>query len=634
MVRWYKLYSEILSLAANLIEKYQKHYRFLMGLLLGISVFLLLGTAVGPIWFREDDLGTILNGLVTSWEGFIKVFSTDVRDFICPINYHRSAPNLISGFLRPLQHFLFTVEHYFFQHAAYPYFLVHVGLHAVNTVLVYCISLWFLPVGFAFFTGLFFSLYPDVSWLTWIATAQNTLCTLFLLVSIIFFKKGYTFLAGSMFFVALLARENIVFMPIWFFIVALLCMTHQQNTWTQRVVKAMYISSVFFVFDLVYWYLRWWAFGFGTITRTLNNMLLRFPFLTKFVVPQSMTLSPLHTQSVMVQETSVVKGQSFLESFFNSFVAIFNRSFKLFIGWLSSLTMLDLSSVAQQVLVSILFFGMIIFLYYAYTKKQSVFLIMLSGIILMSWPAVVAYPCPRYLNTVYPFVALLVTYGAFLGIRNQKMLGALSKAIIFIMAIALVKGVFNNRSLLYSGAATRADYKKRFDNFFASYTFSPGTRFVVVCSPFVSDIQSIFQSYLNDFTIQVAHEPFTTFAEQGVFGCSDSYKTINVMSYLKPIHNGFRFISQDPEHCAWWIHFSDHPLAWSEEDRAYKWTSTPYQENMWYACSLGTFKINQMLAHKYLVDVSFVFDKKWIDANTVVVVWDTMQGRYKTLAIN
>jgi hypothetical protein len=113
------------------------------------------------------------------------VLSTDARDFICPVNYHRSKPNLISGFLRPLQHVLFTIEYYFFSDWAYGYYLAHVGLHACNAVLVYVIGLWALPVWLAFFSGLLFAFYPDVSWLTWIATAQNTLCTLFLLLTFI-----------------------------------------------------------------------------------------------------------------------------------------------------------------------------------------------------------------------------------------------------------------------------------------------------------------------------------------------------------------------------------------------------------------------------------------------------------------
>lgn len=645
-INFYGFSSGAVEIPFQFLSKKNKYGKFVGAIILFAVIFLVLGTSVGKIWFREDDLGTILNGLVNSWQGLIKVFSTDVRDFICPVNYHRSAPNILSGFLRPLQHFLFTIEFFLFGDHAYPYFLVHVGLHSLNAVLLYVISLWFFPVWLAFFAGLFFALYPDVSWLTWIATAQNTLCTLFLLLTFIFYYLGqkvwlsvssgcstsWLILSGFMFFLSLLARENVVAVPIWFLLGAWLLFTHSAQTWWQRLKIVWSATWVFFLADGVYWFLRWSAFGFGTLSRTLSNVLLRFPMLAPLInMITQKTIQVTKTANVIsqgIQATVEVPAISWFASAIQSIMRVIN----FFIGWLSSVLMIDLS-VPQSKIIALIFFVLAtIFLVFAYRQHLKILSFLFIGITLMSWPALVAYPCPRYLNTIYPVVSLMLVGGCFLAFeQKKKWLRISALGMMLIMSIGMFQGIVHNRKLLRDGAAARAAYKKRFDLFFSQNQFVPGTRFIVISSPFVSDIQSIFQIYLHDSNVQVAHEPFTTLAEQGIFSCSCPYRTENVASSLKPIEGGFRFVSGDSDHCAWWIHFSDHPLAWSAKDRAYVWTDQQYKEGIWYSCSLGKFKINHVLANKYLIDVSFIFDYQWVNKQTIFIGWDTLNNRYVVL---
>lgn len=640
----------VVEIPVQFLSKKNKHGKIAGACILFVVIFLVLGTSVSKIWFREDDLGTILNGLITSWQGLIKVFSTDVRDFICPVNYHRSAPNILSGFLRPLQHFLFTIEFFLFGDYAYPYFLVHVGLHALNAVLLYIISLWFFPVWLAFFAGLFFALYPDVSWLTWIATAQNTLCTLFLLLTFIFCfmaldlaqkvqserSSGYCtrwlILAGFMFFLSLLARENVVAAPIWFLVGAWLFLTHSAQTRWQRLNIVWNATWIFFLVDGVYWFLRWGAFGFGTLSRTLSNILLRFPILAPLInMTTQKTIQVTKTANVISEEIQATVGMPAI-SWLTSAMQNIMRVINFFIGWLSSVLMIDLST-SQSKIVALIFFAFVVtFLVFAYRQHLKALSFLFIGIALMSWPALVAYPCPRYLNTIYPVIALILVGGCFLSFKKkQKWLHMGAWSMMLFMGVGIFKGTVHNRKLLHNGAAARAEYKQRFDLFFSQHQFAPGTQFVIFSSPFVSDIQSIFQVYLQDTSVRVAHEPFATLAEQGIFGCSGSYRTENVASCLEPIEGGFRFVSDDPQHCAWWIHFSDHPLAWSEKDRAYIWTNQQYQEGIWYSCSLGKFKINHMLENKYLIDVSFIFDYQWVNKQTIFIGWDTLSNRYVVL---
>jgi len=71
----------------------------------------------------------------------------------------------------------------------------------------------------------------------------------------------------------------------------------------------------------------------------------------------------------------------------------------------------------------------------------------------------------------------------------------------------------------------------------------------------------------------------------------------------------------------------------SEElfERAYRWNKTLHQIDKWHPCSMGKFKIHERIGGKYITDVSFIFNKKWIDKNTVFISWDTLKGKYTTL---
>ncbi len=177
-------------------------------------------------------------------------------------------------------------------------------------------------------------------------------------------------------------------------------------------------------------------------------------------------------------------------------------------------------------------------------------------------------------------------------------------------------------------------FEERYAQFFREHTFSKETNFVLLGSPFVSDIQNIFQYFMKDLSVSLAHELFATVAERGYFGCRGDYRSSGVESIIKPIPGGYRFISHDEEHCAWWMHFSDHPMRWSATDGAYRWSEKPYELGIWHDSPLGQFKINKIVDNRYVTDISFTIDKKWLNQHTVIVSWDTLQGKYITLDSN
>jgi cytochrome bd-type quinol oxidase subunit 2 len=159
---------------------------------------------------------------------------------------------------------------------------------------------------------------------------------------------------------------------------------------------------------------------------------------------------------------------------------------------------------------------------------------LLIGIVLMSWPAAMAYPCPRYLNTIYPVIVLLMVGACFLLYQKQAT-KKYAQFLLVILSLFMIKGIILNRAQLHDGAAVRARVQKAVRSIFwdIHHLCTSNTLCCFLAHPFVSDIQSIFQTYLNDTNVQVAHEPMTTLAEQGTFSCNGPYRTHDVASRLE-----------------------------------------------------------------------------------------------------
>jgi hypothetical protein len=229
-------------------------------------------------------------------------------------------------------------------------------------------------------------------------------------------------------------------------------------------------------------------------------------------------------------------------------------------------------------------------------------------------------------------IAVLVAGIVDLLARRKVLQRLFGYAMTFLCVVAIVKGGYCNAwSIRGAGESTMQMRNERYAPFFATNTLAHDSHFILIGSPFVSDIENIFQYFLNDLHVTLVHEPFATFAERGSFGCSLDYRIKGVPSTIIPLEGGFRITSQDPAHCGLWLRFSDKPIVWSERDKAYRWTSQDYQPDRWYRCSLGKFMIHAMVNHELVSDMSVVIDSKWLSNKTVFVSWDTMLGRYYIL---
>ncbi|MBY0353670.1 hypothetical protein K2W90_04880 [Candidatus Babeliales bacterium] len=602
-----------------------------------IIVFSIGALPVDKIWYREDDLGQIINGLIFSKEDALRVIKADEREFIVPMNYRRSKPNFISGFLRPLKHFFFTVVYALCGLEAKAYYLLHVIFHALNAVLLFYLFSQWLSVWLSLLGGLMFGLYPDISWLVWLATFHNSLATFFLLLSGLLFcffwqRHGswwYYFFSGFSFLLSLLARENGIFFPLWLFFGMFLYALEQRTCW-QSVLYAVRMTWIFFVVHMIYVVWRLWAFGITTLERTLNNFLIRLPFLAALVQKKIVAVAPILPNSAAATVGVVPTQPVFLAaSWYEPFLVKLDYFFTKFFAWSSCIFMFDYT---KHFLLISLWFLLILFCSLAYKNHKKLLLFFIVGFWCFAWQGVMAYPCARYLETAYPLVVTLVVVGIPLLNARKFMYGQYGVLLVsFFILVSIGRGALLNMHDLRIAGQQTYQLKKRYEPFFLNNKLDPKAQYIFFSSPFVSDIQSIVHYFLNDLTVNVAFELFSSLAEKGVFGCDRDYKIVGVSYRVLPIPGGFRLISDDPQHCAWWMQFSNHPLQWNARDFGYEWRSEPYLEGEWYQCSMGSFMINQRIDGRFITDISFVFDKKWLTKNTVFVVWDTQKGGYTIL---
>lgn len=613
----------------------------------------LLACTVKQLWFREDDLGVIINGLIRSWDDFIKVFSADERSFACPVNYLRSKPNVLSGFARPLKNIFFSLVYYFQGLNVYAYYYLHVVFHALNAVLFFhLLSLW-TSLGLAFLGGLLFAFYPDISWMTWIATFHNSLTTFLLLLSIICFYSYWNrskkqliafhmlFLSALTFFLSLLSRETGVFFPFWMFSgVFLLTILPTKKFWLSCK-TALAKTWVFFAVNVVYVLYKLAIFGVGSLDRTYNNLFLRFPFLAKFFKPTSQTVvSTAQAVKTTVTQTlpaaaehveKVIPVATTQPALWEKLLAKGEKLSDVFFTWSKALFSIESNTLQTHLIITGVWVVLASFLFHAYRSSKSLFLFFLIGFGIFAWPGILAYPSPRYINCAFPVIIALVIFGMHQIIKKHYQTDGEKSTVLALFGLccfAIFNGAINNAVNLRNSGYGNSRLKERYEVFFNENTFDSQANFMLVSCPFGSDTQNIFQYFTKNFDLQLAEEPFGYLSQNGIFGCTGDYQIKEVKRKIVPIKDGFRITSLDKEHCACSLRLSNHPLQWVEEEKAYRWKKNLHEVGKWHRCSVGKFMIHERLEDEFVTDISFVFDKKWIDENTVFVSWDTEKGKY------
>jgi len=606
--------------------------KLFLSLFLFVFVFSTFTFLIQENWFWIDDLGVILNGLIKSWEDIFRVFSDDMRNYATTYNYNFPKPNIISALFRPMQNIFFSIIYYFFGLNAYAFYVFQTILHSLSAALVFLLFSYFISIPLAFFGGLFYAFYPGVLWMHWICTAQHFLSLLFFLLSANLFmawrnkqkSNSLYALAGISFLASLLSRETFAFHAIWLFFL-IYFLDRKQNLFLAKIKNSISKTWIFFAATIIYFYMRFKAFGIGSLGRTIKNKIIDLPLLNK--IPFLSNFESPTTQAIQQSVESIQTKPSItkIETLATNSITILEKIKSVFFYWAS--VIFNTNNHNKIILISGL---LILFFFFAYKGKRKIMLLLLLGILFFIWPCIITYPAQRYLHSAYPFFIFMILLGINYLIKNKthKLINIPILISIFILVAHMFTSSFsaNIRGLLNTNHSKEKTIHYKF---FQENNFEKGAHFIVISTPEEADLEQIFQACANDFSIKLAHVTISKLAQAGSLQCLGNYKIRGIESKVEPIHNGFRFISKDPQ-CAWFFHHYQ-PVRWSPEERAYVKHPEPYKENIWYDFSMGKFMIHKIVDNLYATDASFAFDKKWFNNNTVFVHWDTIEGKYKVL---
>jgi hypothetical protein len=613
-----------------------------LSILIFAIVFVTYAMAIRGHWFAIDDLGEILNGRINSWKDFIRVFTSDMRFFSKAYNYNFPQPNFISGFMRPMQHIFLTVIYNLFGTNPDAFGLLHVLFHSLNATIIFTLFRKWLPLSLSCFGSLLFAFYPDTTWLTWLCTLQSSLMLFFLLLSIVTFlpliKKTSNllsyprfYIAGFFFLCSLLSRENPVFFAVWPFCFFIL-FSKSKYGFASKIVSAFQRSSIFFITLATYVALRIYAFGFESIGRTFNNLFFRFLFLKKiFSTPGSTKLlSQIDSAKNLI--TSTAEKTTTITAVATAKLQpsnILNKITYTFFEWSRRIFNLPHQEINQKLVLIVLSLLTILFLIYAYNKRHRLLFFLFSGILLLIWPCILVYPDVRYMNVAYPLFIFMVLIGIENIRRKPKLITKIYVSIVVIVLTLLLANGFHG-NIIGQAITHKSVIEKSLHYVFLkgnpNLPNNPSLIFVSALGE--SDIQETLQVISGNQNLKAAYVIIAR-----LYGQS-GYDTENVRYNIIPIQNGFRFTSLEKHKCGWNFR-SYQPVRWSEKERAYILHSNFFEPNMWHQFSMGKFIIHEIVRDsknlEVVTDFSMVFDKKWITPNSVFVVWNTENNKYKII---
>ncbi len=542
-----------------------KSKRFILSLVVFAITFILLGIPFFNWGFLHDDFGVVWHSQIKNIKDILKFFTgAGMTVTVQPSNYMPPEQSFLVVYYRPFVYIFYALQMLFFKFNAYGYFLVTIFLHAINAVILFNLLFPFTSWIFAFWGAMFFAFHPSlINWLGWIAGQAHILNFTLILLVILFLKKY-------------LETRNIIDYWSAFFIFLISLFTRETAIiipiW---IMYAAYLYENYLgankksFFGTIYKYLRLTIpFWLGVIF----YFVVRFSFYPiKFSGPSQIELSPL----------------TFLSN-------LKGRFFDL-VTFLSDVFGLSFLPSGHQIIkggLIVLFFSLFAWSFIKNSKKKYILLCIFSMFLFM-WPAFLRYYSSRYLYKTLPFCVLIVLF-LIKFYKSKTVAGKLkSQRISLIILYSFL--IFNIFSLPYN-LKKREQFLHKLDIAFTELSQDPKVCDKPIC--FVGLPWSIFPTgsaqavWMKGITLPVYYDRRT-------WGASirDIYQNwLNI----EKIKNGFR-------------------LKTTNHDQV--WIAANGQEE---------FAMGQKAIHDHkdgkVVDVSFIFDKKYLDQNPVFVTWD-----YETL---
>lgn len=381
--------------------------------LIFLIIFCTLGLPFTEWGFKTDDWGNVYHSIIKNWYDFITFFVEGNSEKVYhPCNVPPCQEAFFQGLYRPMSFIYYYIQYCFFGTNPYGYFLVSVGFHALNAVLLFLLLLSIASTGQAFVAALFFGFHPSLwNWLGW-TSAQTYFIELFILLVMLLLLKKYLetdrFLfytpACLLFLLNLFLKEQSIFFPLWVLFLGLIT--------TRKISKAFKLSAGFWLVALFY-----------VITR------LQFFPLTK--ATKTLTFEPTW-QSFLTR----------MSSRFYDFVTYINDLLGL--SWLPG----GNQTLKGFVIITIFVVGSYLFWY---CTKKGLVLFAIASIPLFSWPAIIMHYQPRYIYLALPWILfitlVLVNFSYLTWHLPKKMLLSLSSLCMMVIVL--------NGNFLYQNLAKR-----------------------------------------------------------------------------------------------------------------------------------------------------------------------------------
>ena len=341
--------------------------------------------------------------------------------FCNPSNSEPCQQAFFQGLYRPLSFIYYFLQYCIFGIQPYGFYLVTVGLHAINSVLLFLLFSRITPLIYSFFAALFFGFHPSLfNWLGW-TSAQTYFIELFTLLLIVCALIAYLrskkiifyITACILFLLNLFLKEQSIFLPFWLVGALYLCQKAVATSsvpFLKTMVQSIKLSSVFWLISFFYITVRLHYFPLTNQTSTLTFQ----PTWHSFITRMSVRLF--------------------------DFVTYVNDLLGL--SWLPYNIRLIKALTITTILITIAW------LWWRNTKKIYVIFGLIS-IPLFSWPALLMHYQPRYIYMALPWtlfiVLMLITYKNHQSTRWTKRIGKIAITLVICFNAAFLVHHLNRR---------------------------------------------------------------------------------------------------------------------------------------------------------------------------------------------
>ncbi len=561
---------------------YQKHKIFILSILIFSIVFICLGLPYTNWWFNGDDFhGIYLGYKANSWKDlFYFFYEGHTNQDIGPTNFLRSnlRTSFFGTFYRPLYCAYLTIQYWIFGTNAYHYLLTNVFFHAINTVILFNIFLWFINYYPAFLCTMMFAFHPQIAYrFGAIVNLHYYINVMLMLFVILIFKKyldtkqnKYNIFACILFATSLFTRETSIVLPAIIFLG-----TYLYQNQTKKISFSNFFKQFFIILKTT---LGLWLVVFG------------FLMLRAYLYPVAFKISSQN---------------------FNPFLCLINRfpEFQVFVYDFLGLSWLPWGHKIIRGSIVIPLLLLLFWLFIKNTKKIYILYFLLSAALIL-WPSYVGAYCHRYFYETHPFIllALIFLFKYYNGklIRFKKILLIfLSLAAVFYISFAIENLLRRETKMDLLCKATEKLIK------------NPKIQNRSLCI-FGYPLDGCGEHNAEIFWIMLDNPKHPMFFDSSTAIVQADSNIVQTTSWkniiseyfnqnyvdIVPVKNGFRFISKNPKKVSFYLNNG---------------------------CSLGKKiinKIQKIKNEKVVTDFTLLIDQKYLKEKPIFIKWNYKKKKF------